>query len=282
MKIKKFIAGFVAATFVLGSSQMAFAAPEDWEEEYPFDYVKYADTYADLYEVCGYDPDLLYYHYETYGKAEGRTVEELPALILEQDAENEEAFDDLKDSEAAAYLHMAEIEPSVSARIINAVTEADPTATFDGLANRLKSASSLYNKLYERGYSDSDISYVSDIIRYTIIEDGDNTVEAYFQIVDDLEKNGITVKKVKNYWTSPQESGYRGLNLQFYVDNYPIEIQIHTPESFEAKTISHEIYEEARVLDENSDEYKALMEESVKYYEALVPPKNIELIEWVK
>lgn len=40
-----------------------------------FDYIAYADKYADLKEAFGYDKTALYTHYVTYGIAEGRSVE---------------------------------------------------------------------------------------------------------------------------------------------------------------------------------------------------------------
>ena len=40
-----------------------------------FDYVAYADRYADLKEAFGYDKTALYTHYVTYGIAEGRSAE---------------------------------------------------------------------------------------------------------------------------------------------------------------------------------------------------------------
>lgn len=39
-----------------------------------FDYRKYADTYGDLKLAFGYDRDLLWYHYNYFGKKEGRVV----------------------------------------------------------------------------------------------------------------------------------------------------------------------------------------------------------------
>jgi hypothetical protein len=44
-----------------------------------FNYTEYADTYPDLMAAFGYDRDLLYTHYVTYGIREGRTATFSPA-----------------------------------------------------------------------------------------------------------------------------------------------------------------------------------------------------------
>lgn len=42
------------------------------ESKAGFDYVNYADTYPDLKAAFGYDKDMLWNHYQQFGKAEGR------------------------------------------------------------------------------------------------------------------------------------------------------------------------------------------------------------------
>lgn len=52
-----------------------------------FDYVAYADRYADLREIFGYDREALYEHYVTCGMDEGRIAQEIEPLEEAEDSE---------------------------------------------------------------------------------------------------------------------------------------------------------------------------------------------------
>lgn len=57
-----------------------------------FDYQQYADTYPDLKNTMGYDADLLWEHYEKFGKQEGRLAGITPAAFLTVDNFNAEEY----------------------------------------------------------------------------------------------------------------------------------------------------------------------------------------------
>ncbi len=56
----------------LQCSSKVYAEPKEMSDGQLFDAQFYADTYPDVKEAFGYDEDLLYAHYLTCGKAEGR------------------------------------------------------------------------------------------------------------------------------------------------------------------------------------------------------------------
>lgn len=75
---RKLIAAALALTVAAALPARA-AAVSIWNDVTPgtesvetFQYKDYADRYSDAYELYGYDPEALFNHYETVGKAEGR------------------------------------------------------------------------------------------------------------------------------------------------------------------------------------------------------------------
>ena len=68
-KVKKLICATACAAVL--SSTLSAAAAEPVTPD-TFDYEQYADRYPDLKQNLGYDKNLLWYYYETYGKEEGR------------------------------------------------------------------------------------------------------------------------------------------------------------------------------------------------------------------
>lgn len=70
--MKKTLLAAMAATMVLSSSLTAFAAPETMPDGTIFDAEYYAQNNPDVVAVFGTDKDVLFTHYTTYGKTEGR------------------------------------------------------------------------------------------------------------------------------------------------------------------------------------------------------------------
>ncbi|MCR4588458.1 MAG: hypothetical protein K5682_08635 [Lachnospiraceae bacterium] len=66
------VAGMILLMAVSAFSMKTYAAEITYDN---FDYVAYADTYADLKEAFGYDKDALYQHYINNGIKEGRTAQ---------------------------------------------------------------------------------------------------------------------------------------------------------------------------------------------------------------
>lgn len=88
-KVKKLICATTCAAVL--SSTLSAAAAEPVTPD-TFDYEQYADRYPDLKQNLGYDKNLLWYYYETYGKEEGRIPGVTPAAYL-----------NLQNFDAAAY-----------------------------------------------------------------------------------------------------------------------------------------------------------------------------------
>lgn len=69
---KKILIGLLATGFMLGNTLTALATPVSMPDGTIFDAEYYAQAYPDVASEVGTDPNELYNHYVTYGKAEGR------------------------------------------------------------------------------------------------------------------------------------------------------------------------------------------------------------------
>jgi hypothetical protein len=143
-----------------------------------------------------------------------------------------------------------EIEPRITQDMQDLAAE-HPGARLEGLDYRLKGEDSFYRKLataisYEQlSPMDRLLGDMKDSVRYTFLVDPDDYVHSTQTIIDDLSDRGFEpYKNLKNTWEQP---GYQGINSN-WVDQSGriIEVQFHTPDSFDAKMSMHPLYEEIR------------------------------------
>jgi hypothetical protein len=90
---------------------------------------------------------------------------------------------------------------------------------------------------------------VNDVVRYTVQVPAEGYTVGVRQVVTRLRAEGFELASPsKNTW---HEAGYKGIN-SWWRDpgsGQLFEIQFHTPESFDAKMVTHDIYKQARLLD---------------------------------
>ena len=204
-------------------------------------------------------------------------TEQIPE-ILPWDEDDQEAYDKFSSEEKSFYDNCVETEPEITEDVVESVTESG--GEMAGLEFRLKTPSSLYEKLYERpDDDDAEIEDMKDIIRYTEIDDESELAENTQETLDDLKSEGYVVLKVKNTWTD-EKSSYKGINTQLQSeDGQMFELQFHTQESFDLKNGEmHTLYEKARVLDPKSEEYLKLEDQMFELSEQLEVPDDIEKI----
>jgi hypothetical protein len=131
----------------------------------------------------------------------------------------------------------------------------------------------------ERDLGDA-LADMKDSVRYTLefpgegsaYTDGVNTVIGRFHAA------GIENVKFKNTWGSP---GYRGIN-SFWRDpgtGHVFEMQFHTQESFDAKMVTHELYEEQRLPSVSVERRLELVAEQNRILGAVPAPDGAAGIE---
>ncbi len=145
----------------------------------------------------------------------------------------------------------ADIEPFIREKL-SSFLELHPDAEMVGLDYALKSADSLKRKVSTALFHAPDISIVDslarirDSVRYTVRISVDTYSRAVRDTMASLESNGFERLDFKNRWGN---DGYQGVNSTWrdQVSGRVFEIQFHTADSFDAKMVTHGLYEQARL-----------------------------------
>jgi hypothetical protein len=133
---------------------------------------------------------------------------------------------------------------------LDEITRNVPDAGFVGLEYRLKGEERFKEKIAEnlRAKPERTIAQVCermpDAIRYTLQIPSESYAVGYWNSVSVLRQNGFEMEFSRNSWSSSQ---YKGINTRWRTsEGQTFEVQFHTPESFEAKQLTHEAYERIR------------------------------------
>jgi hypothetical protein len=173
-------------------------------------------------------------------------------LTPEQNAEATKACADIHDEgERVALPAMRQIEA------------ADPTRRLVGLEHMLKGEDRLKEKIADalRGRpgltATQALSIVPDPVRFTFTYSPDHYADGVLADVKRLKEMGLEEVKLKNLWSDEQ---YKGINSQWRrpKTGLRIEVQFHTPESLEAKELTHKAYERIRSTDTSPTERNEL------------------------
>jgi hypothetical protein len=161
-------------------------------------------------------------------------------LTPEQNAEADKACADLRDE-----------ADQVTLPAMRRVEAASPGGRLAGLDHMLKGEDRLKEKIADylrapgvtvRGALDK----VPDAVRYTLTyDDARGYADGVLADIDGLKAEGFELIKLKNLWHAEQ---YKGINSQWRRPDTGLrfEMQFHTPESHEAKELTHQAYERIR------------------------------------
>jgi hypothetical protein len=111
---------------------------------------------------------------------------------------------------------------------------------------------------------------ISDAVRFTFCYADDRYVAGVHADLDRLESRGFElVRSPKNSWDSNQ---YKGINTQWHDPESGVrfEVQFHTQISFEAKQLTHGVYERLR-RQETPDSERPELEELQHQVGAKIP-----------
>jgi hypothetical protein len=131
------------------------------------------------------------------------------------------------------------------------IEAADPNRRLTGLEHMLKGKDRLKEKIADVLLLESHLSprealdKVPDAVRYTFIYGHDGYADGVQADVERLKAAGFEEVKLKNLWSSRQ---YKGINTQWRRPETGLrfEVQFHTPESLQAKELTHGAYERLR------------------------------------
>ena len=130
------------------------------------------------------------------------------------------------------------------------VESADPSRRLAGLKHLLKGEDRLKEKIADFMQSPDAtvrdaLGFVPDAVRFTLTYSPQRYADGVLEDVDRLKAEGFELLKLKNSWATEQ---YKGINTQWRRPETRLrfEVQFHTPESLEAKELTHEAYERIR------------------------------------
>ena len=152
-----------------------------------------------------------------------------------------------------------------------------------GLDYRLKEEGSLARKIEsdakEQGIAlESAAENIHDVLRYTLTIDADRYQEAVPRVLSQLTSAGYTVAKFNNAWGGKY---YQGVNVQLESpDGVPVELQLHTPQSFAIKQASHAVYEIRRDPASTPAEIAKAKRLSLAYNAQVRTPEGAEALVW--
>jgi hypothetical protein len=134
--------------------------------------------------------------------------------------------------------------------VMERVEAADPGRRLAGLEHMLKGEDRLKEKMadYLRAPGTTvreALDTVPDAVRFTLTYDLERYAEGVLSDVDRIKSEGFELIKLKNLWAEEQ---YKGINSQWRRPETGLrfEMQFHTPESLEAKELTHRAYERIR------------------------------------
>jgi hypothetical protein len=131
------------------------------------------------------------------------------------------------------------------------VEAADPDRRLAGLEHMVKGEDRLKEKLADVLLVETHltarkaIEKVPDAVRFTLTYSAERYSNGVLADIDRLKAEGFEPIKIKNLWNADQ---YKGINSQWRRPETGLrfEMQFHTPESLEAKELTHEAYERLR------------------------------------
>ncbi len=114
-----------------------------------------------------------------------------------------------------------------------------------------------------------------DVVRYTYVIEPDEYAHKVAELQQTLAKQGFTEKGFRNTWGD--ETGYKGINARYETaEGQRIEIQFHTPDSFEANQVTHADYEIERDTTRSNEERDAARQRADATFAKLRTPPDAE------
>lgn len=197
--------------------------------------------------------------------------------IHSEDKTTVQKFADKSNQLELEYFNIVKSEPYITA---NLESKLPDHVYLVGKEFRTKSLSSTKRKVL-MGNKYKSCKELNDLVRYTAITTNHNFSKDSKKLIEELSKdNNIISTDLK--WDSPYE--YKGfhIKLQDKESGTKWELQIHTDESFQAKTEAHVLYEKERHPDTPMSERRAIHEQQEDIFQKVTEPNLSELKEFLK
>lgn len=178
-------------------------------------------------------------------------------------------------------------EPYITNDMLNIASSLGNTMA--DLAYAIKEASHVEWKLEKNTKSfsnrtiEQEMDIINDLVRYTQICPHEKIAETTKKTLDLLKDKGYQVYSLDNKFVHPhKKTGYRGMHiLAFSPCGQKIELQIHSPISFEAKNKGHEIYKQVSLNRISEEEKEKAIAEAKRIHGSFDNPPNINSIKGI-
>ncbi|NBR23365.1 MAG: hypothetical protein EBU08_06240, partial [Micrococcales bacterium] len=171
----------------------------------------------------------------THGNWANNSTGDIPALAPDVAPRPEWSAEAVAEAKRLRERALA-VEPKVTE--LMKTIQKNAGGEFVQLDQRVKSTDSLARKIDGDAVTEFDgdrsraADAVSDAVRYTLKVGDENYAQSLDSTIKALEASGFTLR-VKNFWQSGDP--YDGVNIKAKKDGIEVEIQLHTPSSFEHK-----------------------------------------------
>jgi hypothetical protein len=163
------------------------------------------------------------------------------------------------------------------------IEAADPGRKLAGLEHMLKGEDRLKEKIADEMTAKSWLTVrqaldtVADPVRFTFTYTPDRYAEGVRTDVEQLKEEGFELIRLKNLWANDQ---YKGVNSQWCRPETGLrfEVQFHTPESLEAKELTHKAYERIRSSQASPVERRELEEFQRRVNALVLTPSGTDQI----
>lgn len=153
-----------------------------------------------------------------------------------------------------------------------------------GLENRVKTESSLARKIRQDSINkqitaEAAASDIFDSVRFTQVSHADRMTADCNRTLNGLRGDGYQVVQVKNTWQNTVGNPYQGVNVKLrHQSGLQVEMQFHTPESFEVKTELHGLYDQQKVAVPGSAEWAKINDQMLASSGGLTVPTDVHSI----
>jgi hypothetical protein len=164
------------------------------------------------------------------------------------------------------------------------IEAADPDRKLAGLEHMLKGEDRLKEKIADEMAAKAWLTLrqaldtVADPVRFTLTYTPDRYADGVRTDVERLKQEGFELIQLKNLWASDQ---YKGVNSQWCRTETGLrfEVQFHTPESREAKELTHKAYERIRSSHASPAERRELEDFQRRVNDLVLAPPGVDGIE---
>jgi hypothetical protein len=161
------------------------------------------------------------------------------------------------------------------------IEAADPDRKLAGLEHMLKGEDRLKEKIADEMAAKAWLTLrqaldtVADPVRFTLTYTPDRYADGVRTDVERLKEEGFELIQLKNLWASDQ---YKGVNSQWCRTETGLrfEVQFHTPESREAKELTHKAYERIRSSQASPAERRELEDFQRRVNELVLAPPGVD------